>query len=99
MGEFSLWVFERTWGLILWGFPCGRGALRGGCWEGLRTARPPRKTKKSALILWGVVDLAGRLLGESLDGAPSKRGAGVGSVCLYFAAPKPTTTDPILFLN
>jgi len=42
---------------------------------------------------------SGRLLGDKLESSPSKPGPGVGSVCLYFAAPKATTTDPILFLN
>lgn len=42
---------------------------------------------------------AARLLGDKLGAAPSKPGPGVGTVCLYFAAPKATTTEPILFLN
>jgi len=42
---------------------------------------------------------AARLLGEKLGAAPSKSGPGVGTVCLYFAAPKASSTEPILFLN
>lgn len=42
---------------------------------------------------------AGRLLGASLDSAPSQEGSGVGTACIYFSAPKPYNEDPILYLN
>eukprot|EP00238_Polyblepharides_amylifera_P015711 CAMPEP_0196576782 /NCGR_PEP_ID=MMETSP1081-20130531/5958_1 /TAXON_ID=36882 /ORGANISM="Pyramimonas amylifera, Strain CCMP720" /LENGTH=431 /DNA_ID=CAMNT_0041895477 /DNA_START=290 /DNA_END=1585 /DNA_ORIENTATION=+ len=44
-------------------------------------------------------DVAGNLLGEPLRKSPSQSGDPVGTICLYFAAPKPTSTDPILYLN
>lgn len=42
---------------------------------------------------------ASRLLGSAMKVAPSKDAPAVGTVCLYFAAPAPPSTAPILYLN
>eukprot|EP00218_Dolichomastix_sp_CCMP3274_P014463 CAMPEP_0170148044 /NCGR_PEP_ID=MMETSP0033_2-20121228/37101_1 /TAXON_ID=195969 /ORGANISM="Dolichomastix tenuilepis, Strain CCMP3274" /LENGTH=434 /DNA_ID=CAMNT_0010384901 /DNA_START=135 /DNA_END=1439 /DNA_ORIENTATION=+ len=42
---------------------------------------------------------AGALLGDALDSSPSKAGAGVGTACVYFAAPEAAVPEPVLFLD
>ncbi|KAI7843455.1 hypothetical protein COHA_002933 [Chlorella ohadii] len=42
---------------------------------------------------------AGRLLGPALAAAPSKPAAGVGTCCLYFAAPRPARPGNTLYLD
>ncbi|KXZ45256.1 hypothetical protein GPECTOR_56g352 [Gonium pectorale] len=42
---------------------------------------------------------AARLLGPALAGSPSKADPGVGTCCLYFAAPQAPSPEPILYLN
>ncbi|GIL82041.1 hypothetical protein Vretimale_1587 [Volvox reticuliferus] len=42
---------------------------------------------------------ASRILGGALQSSPSKPDPGVGTCCLYFRAPKPPSSENILYLN
>ncbi|EFJ49392.1 hypothetical protein VOLCADRAFT_80651 [Volvox carteri f. nagariensis] len=42
---------------------------------------------------------AGRILGGALQSSPSKPEPGVGTCCVYFRAPKPPSSENILYLN
>ncbi len=60
-------------------------------------------TARRAVVLAVEGPEAARLLaglqGAALDAAPSDARPGVGTVCVYFAAPKAPRDEPILYLN
>lgn len=54
---------------------------------------------KKAVVVATEGPEARRLLGEKLQASPSKSEDGVGTCCLYFAAPAPPSPDNVLYLN
>lgn len=53
----------------------------------------------SAVVVATEGPKAAELLGSMLSAAPSKQGPGVGTCCLYFAAPKPPRPGNTLYLD